>query len=82
MSICLEHSTREVAFRSAARRRALRARRWFATTGCQAFPDLRVNDALMGEEITAAGALRSGPGGAGRKRPGADAARTISASAR
>ena len=45
---------------------ALRARRCFATTGCQAFLDFRVNDALMGEEITA---------------PGAGAARTISASA-
>ena len=46
---------------------ALRARRCFATTGCQAFLDFRVNDALMGEEITA---------------PGAGATRTISASAR
>ena len=40
---------------------ALRARRCFATTGCQAFLDFRVNDALMGEEITLAeaGAARA-----------------------
>jgi len=31
---------------------ALRARRCFATTGCQAFLDFRVNDAMMGREIT------------------------------